>query len=313
MKLTSLPVLILKLLPKGLIKPIAFKYVAGEDMQAAITHTRELNDAGFTATLDILGESARSLAEAEGYTLQYVELMDEIARNKIRSGVSVKPTAIGLCLGYDVALKNFRVLVDAAKKHSSFIRIDMEDSPYTDDTIRLYQDLQKDYDRVGIVFQAYLKRTRNDISAMAEKTLNVRICKGIYNEPAEIAYKRYEEINDSYIENLRLAFSQKAYVGIATHDEKLVERAKTVIDEMNVKPGQYEFQMLYGVLPNLRAKILAEGHPLRVYVPYGKDWYPYSIRRMYENPMIAFYVARAVFVDSFVYLFRLVFRPGADQ
>ncbi len=306
MKFSRLLISILKLMPKALIKPIAFKYVAGEAMPEALTTTKALNQSGIKATLDILGESVFTENDAKEYTTQYIKLVEAIADEKIASGVSVKPTAFGLCVSYELALQNFKLLLNVAKRREIFIRIDMEDSPHTDKTIQLYNELKKEYSRVGIVFQAYLNRTTDDISHLTDADFNIRICKGIYSESEEIAIKSYQGIVDNYLRCLELALGKRGFVGIATHDEVLVKAAMKMVEEKNVPKNLYEFQMLYGVLPNLRDQIKAEGHPLRVYIPYGKDWYPYSIRRMYENPMIAFHVAKALFVDSFIYLYRKV-------
>lgn len=307
MKISRFFVSILKLLPVAVIKPIAFKYVAGEDSAVALSKTKELNDLDIKGTLDILGESVFTEKDAESYTNQYIDLVKEIGRRNIASGVSVKPTAFGLCLSYEVARANFQRLLEVAKESGTFIRIDMEDSPFTDNTIKLYTELKESYPRIGIVYQAYLKRTLSDIEKHPNGDFNVRICKGIYTEPESIAYKSYQGVVDNYIKCLELLFEKRAFVGIATHDKVLVDSARELIKKKNVAKDKYEFQMLYGVLPDLRDQIKREGHPLRVYVPYGQDWYPYSIRRMYENPMIAFYVAKAVFVDSIVFLFRKAF------
>lgn len=313
MKISRLFVSLLKFMPMAVIKPIAFKYVAGEDMQTALQATKALNDRELKGTLDILGETVHTETDAKNYTDQYIALVEEIAQQRIASGISVKPTAFGLCISYDLALLNFRSLIAVAKEHDIFVRIDMEDSPFTDATIQLYKTLKKEYSRVGIVYQAYLKRTTSDIEAHADGDFNIRLCKGIYKEPGEIAFQGYQPIVDNYLRCLEILLKKRGFVGIATHDVFLVEAAMKMIREQNIPKENYEFQMLYGVLPDLRDRIQCDGHPLRVYVPYGVDWYPYSIRRMYENPMIAFYVTKAVFIDSFIYLFRKAFARKSNM
>ncbi len=304
LKLSQLLVRILEFLPLAMIKPIAFKYVAGEDSHTALQKTQELNNENVKGTLDILGESVYTERAALAYTDQYIVLVKDIIRKQIASGVSVKPTALGLCVSYELAFANFSRLIEVACKHEIFVRIDMENATFTDDTIRLYNELKAKYSRVGIVYQAYLKRTLDDIQNHTKNELNVRICKGIYKEPEEIAYQGYQEIVDNYVHCLELAFEQGAFVAIATHDKVLVDAAKSIIAKHNIPKDKYEFQMLYGVLPNLRSEIKNTGHPIRVYVPYGVDWHPYSIRRMYENPMVAFYVAKAMFVDTLFFNLR---------
>ena len=308
MKFSRLLVSLLGFLPRSVIKPIAFKYVAGEDSSAALQKTKELNAQQVKATIDILGESVHTADDATAFTEQYIALIQEIAQRRLSSGVSVKPTAVGLCVSHELALANFTRLVEAARPHDVFIRIDMEDSRHTDNTIRLYKELKRGYDRIGIVYQAYLRRTLEDIRGHEDNNFNVRICKGIYREAPDIAYQSYQAVADNYRSCLELLFAKGAYTAIATHDEALVRAAQAMITDKQVPADKYEFQMLYGVLPDLRDRIRSDGHPMRVYIPYGKDWYPYSIRRMYENPQIAFYVAKAVFVDSFLFLFRKLFR-----
>jgi len=201
----------------------------------------------------------------------------------------------------DVCYQHIREVVQKAAEYNNFIRVDMEDSPCTDLEIELFRKLKKEFpENVGLVFQAYLKRTLNDIKGLMdlnseEAPLNYRLCKGIYVEPAEIAFKKYEEVNENFLIDLEYIFQNKLYVGIATHDKQLIEGAYELIKKYNVPKNMYEFQMLYGVTPRLRQNIVDYGQMMRIYVPFGKDWFGYSTRRLKENPKMASHIIKAIF------------------
>jgi proline dehydrogenase len=255
-------------------------------------------------TLDVLGEFIKNLDEAETNKKEYLHLIDVASQNKIDGNFSVKPTSFGLLIDKDVCYSHIREIVAKAASYNNFIRVDMEDSPCTDLEIELFRKLKGEFPKnVGLVLQAYLKRTRSDIEKMLdlnspETSLNYRLCKGIYVEPEAIAFKKYEEINEHYLDDLELMFRNKIYAGIATHDKPLVEGALKLIEKYNVPKNMYEFQMLYGVTPGLRESIVSAGHTMRVYVPFGKQWFGYSTRRLKENPKMASHIIKALFVKG---------------
>jgi proline dehydrogenase len=283
-----------RFLPKPVVKRVADRYVAGEDLADAVRVVHALNQSGCRATVDVLGEYVRDDKEAASNAAAYVALLDAIAREKLDSNVSIKLTAFGLDLSTDVAFRHARNVVEHARKLGNFVRIDMENSPYTDRTIDLYKALRRDFDNVGIVLQACLRRTPQDVEALLPSTGHFRLCKGIYVEPRAIAWRQPDVVNRNYVHCLRKMLSGGAFVGIATHDERLVFEALRILDELKVRPDRFEFQMLLGVDEGLRAIIQKLGHPVRVYVPFGRDWYGYSLRRLKENPKIAGYVFRAM-------------------
>jgi proline dehydrogenase len=292
---------ILPFFPKKFIWIFSKSYISGETIEDAMRVSKELNNENIKVTLDILGEFIRTPEEAEINKVEYLNLLDVSFKNGIDGNFSLKPTSFGLLFDKNQCLNHIREIVAKASSYNSFIRIDMEDSPSTDLEIELFRKLKAEFPRnVGLVVQAYLKRTLKDIQQLndlnsSEVPINYRLCKGIYIEPAEIAYKKYEEINQHYLEDLEYMFSNKIYVGIATHDKPLVEGAYKLIEKYNVPKNMYEFQMLYGVTPGLRESIVNKGHVMRVYVPYGKQWFGYSTRRLKENPKMASHIIKAIF------------------
>jgi proline dehydrogenase len=284
------------LLPKSIVQLFAGKYVAGENHKTALDVVRSLNKQGFSATIDILGEHVNNESEAQRITSEYMDLYDEIAEDKLDCNISIKPSHIGLDLSEHKFLSNLKLLVDKAKSHDNFLRIDMEDSSITDVTIKSYTEMLKISSAVGTVFQAYLFRTFDDVKNIQNANLNFRLCKGIYKESEAISIQDRELINDNYLKILRYSFINKNYVGIATHDLNLLKRVYELINELNIPSGQFEFQVLYGVpMSGWLEKHLEMGYNVRVYVPFGPDWYDYSIRRLKENPNIAGYVIKNLF------------------
>ncbi|HSA05151.1 MAG TPA: proline dehydrogenase family protein [Tenuifilaceae bacterium] len=287
--------------PKKLIWIFSKRYIAGESVADAIRVSKDLNKEGIKVTIDILGEFIKNLDEAEKNKVEYLELIDTIEKEKIDGNYSLKPTMFGLLLDKEVCYQHIREIVAKAASYNNFIRVDMEDSPCTDMEIELYRKLKAEFPKnVGLVVQAYLKRTLSDLENLMdihskEIPLNYRLCKGIYVEPAAIAYKKYEEINQHFLEDLEFMMKNGVYPGIATHDKPLVEGAYKLIEKYNVPKNMYEFQMLYGVTPELRKSIVTKGHTMRVYVPYGKQWFGYSTRRLKENPKMASLIIKALF------------------
>ena len=250
--------------------------------------------------IDILGEFITTLEQARANKNEYLELIEACEKNWINGNYSLKPTFFGLLLDKDVAYENIREVVKRAASHNNFVRIDMEDSPCTDLEIEIFRKLKEEFPvNVGLVLQAYLKRTLPDIQSLnnlnsKEHPVNLRICKGIYVEAKEIAYKRYRQINRHFLEDIEFMFQNNMYAAIATHDKPVVRRAYKLIKKYKVPKNMYEFQMLYGVTPRLRQTILDKGHPMRVYVPYGKDWFGYCTRRIKENPAMAGTIMKAL-------------------
>jgi proline dehydrogenase len=272
---TSLP-----LVPKLIVGRVASRYVAGEDLAAAVRVVRTLNQQGAMATVDVLGEEVSERAKATAAVEEYLRVFETIDREKIDSNVSIKLTLLGLKIDEGFCRDNVARIVETAKRFGNFVRIDMEDNTTTDATIRIYRELHERYGNVGVVLQAYMRRTLRDIAELPAEGASVRLCKGIYVEPRTIAWKGYDTVRHNYVQALDKLFSNGVYVGIATHDEYLACAAT-------------EFQMLLGVDEELRRILIAAGHRLRVYVPYGHDWYPYSIRRLRENPEVARHVLKA--------------------
>ena len=285
-------VLTLPLVPKFLVGKVASRYVAGETRAEAIETVRELNAQGAMATLDVLGEEVSERERAEAAVEEYTKLYEEIEQHGLDANVSIKLTMLGLKIDEGFCRDNVERLVKVARKYGNFLRIDMEDRTTTDATLRIYHGLQPKYGNLGVVFQAYMRRTLNDIGDLPEEGANVRLCKGIYIEPRTTAWKGYETVRLNFMRALHKIVRQGVYVGIATHDEYLVCSADDLLDRYKVPKDRYEFQMLLGVDEELRRILLDAGHRLRVYVPYGRDWYAYSIRRLRENPEVAGHVIR---------------------
>ncbi|MFH1863037.1 MAG: proline dehydrogenase family protein [bacterium] len=284
----------LPIVPKPIVGRFSARYISGETLQDALQVVRQLQSQGACATFDVLGEHVTKKEEALGYADQYLEVLEAISRDKLDANVSLKPTQMGLKLDRDFCLDTIRKIAEKAQELGSFVRVDMEDTSCTDDTFWLYREL-KETVPVGVVIQAYLRRTDSDLDALIPIKANLRLCKGIYVEPRELAFKERDIIRLNYLYLLRRLLQSGCYVGIATHDEYLVWGAEALIRSLNLNPKQYEFQMLLGVDEPLRRIIIQRGHRLRVYIPFGKHWYAYSVRRLKENPQIAGYVLKNLF------------------
>ena len=295
---------ILPYMPKKLVWVFSKEYIAGETIEEAIAASKKLNEQGILTTIDVLGEFIKNLDEAEANKQEYLEVIEAAEKAGVDGNYSLKPTSFGLLLDKEVAYKHIREIVVKAASFDNFVRIDMEDSPCTDLEIELFRKLKKEFPKnVGLVFQSYLKRTHQDIKDLKdlhsdEVPLNFRLCKGIYVEPASIAYKKYEEINQHFLEDIELMFKEKMYPAIATHDKPIIEGTYKFIEKYNISKDMYEFQMLYGVTPALRKSIIDKGHKMRVYVPFGKQWFGYSTRRLKENPKMASVILKAIFIKG---------------
>ncbi len=284
----------LPIVPRGIVRKFANKYIAGDKVEDAVTTAKKLNDKGIMGTIDVLGEDVFNKEDARRATAECLDVLDAIDKNNLNANQSIKLTSLGLKIDHDFCLGNITEIMTKAKSLNIFVRIDMEDSTCTDETIRLFEEANNFYPNSGIVLQSYLRRTYDDAARLIEKGTNFRLCKGIYIEPAEIAFKEKQEVRDSYLRILRLMLEKGAYVGIATHDEFLIDGAYNLIDELKISNDKYEFQMLLGVRENMRDKILKDGHRVRVYIPFGTHWYQYSIRRFKENPQMAGYVVKSI-------------------
>lgn len=295
---------ILPYFPKKFVWIFSRSYVSGESVDDAIRVSKDLNSKNILVTIDVLGEFIKDLDEAEANKKEYLELIDISYKNNIKGNFSIKPTSFGLLIDKEVCYRHVRDIVLKAASYNGFIRIDMEDSSCTDLEIDLFRRLKTEFPaNVGLVVQAYLKRTLDDIKGLTdlnsnETPLSFRLCKGIYVEPEAVAYKKYEEINEHFLEDLEYMFRNRIHAGIATHDKPLVEGAYKLIEKYNVPKHLYEFQMLYGVTPNLRDSIVNKGHTMRIYVPFGVEWFGYCTRRLKENPKMASQIIKAIFIKG---------------
>ena len=285
---------LIPLLPLPLVRMIARRYVAGESSLEALTTARKLNDDGYSVTLDILGEHSKDTSDSKIITEEYSTLYDSIHKENLDCNLSIKLTHIGLDIDEDLARNNLQSLINKARQTNNFLRIDMENSEVTDQILKLYNECKKDYQAVGTVLQAYLYRSSEDLKMLhTNGSSNVRLCKGIYNEPPEIAIQKRKEINQNYLQLLQYAFENKIYVAIATHDLTLLEKVYRLIRELEIPKSLFEFQVLYGVpMSGWLQKHLQNGYKVRVYVPFGEDWYDYSLRRLKENPNIVGYILK---------------------
>lgn len=293
---------ILPYMPKKLVWVFSKRYIAGETLEDGILASKLLNAKNIEVTIDILGEFINTLDEAEKNRDEYIEVIERFTAENIKGNFSIKPTMFGLLIDKEVCYKYMRDVIKMAASKNSFVRIDMEDSQCVDMEIEIFRRLRIEFPaNVGLVLQAYMRRTMSDLEFLNELNteahpISFRLCKGIYIEPEKIAYKGYQEIRDNYLADLKFMFENKMYAGIATHDKYLVDGAMKMIQEMNIPKNMYEFQMLYGVTPELRQSIVDEGHRMRVYVPYGQKWFNYSTRRLKENPKMAQHIIKALFV-----------------
>jgi len=280
--------------PKSIVGKVASRYIAGEQVEDAISKVKELNSEGAMATVDLVGEHSGTPETAiEAFEI-YIKVLNEIDSHKLDANISIKPTHIGLSVSYDFLYEQVSKLAIHADKLNNFMRIDMENAPYTDDIYRLFFNLKEKYDNLGIVIQAYLRRTVRDIEKLMDTKSNIRICKGIYNESRQIAFKSRQIIINNYAMLLHELLENNCYVGIATHCEETIWHALRIIRQLALNRDQYEFQMLLGVDHDLMRILLNDGHRVRIYVPFGEEWYPYSLRRLTENPTLAGSIAREV-------------------
>lgn len=282
---------LLPLIPKAVAGIFARQYISGETLDQAVNVIKDLNTQGINATLDVLGEDPSKKRECFEAVNVYKRSISAISAQKLNCGISIKPSHMGLKIDTEFCRENLSQILDHARKNGIFVRIDMEDEALKKRTVDLFFSLKKEYENVGIVIQAYLRSAIDDINQMIEKNANVRLCKGAYfPEDKKVVYKNMEIINESYAYILEKLLTSRCFTGIATHDEKLIFQSLKIIDKLNLLKTDYEFQMLYGVQEDLRNIIKSQGHSVRVYVPFGKEWFAYSIRRLRENPQMVSYI-----------------------
>ncbi|HZM85315.1 MAG TPA: proline dehydrogenase family protein [Blastocatellia bacterium] len=274
---------------------VTWRFVAGEELTDAIEAIRKLNQQGISASFDHLGESITSEAETREEVNEYVRVLESIHANALNSNVSVKLTQLGLDVSQDLCYANTRTIVETALRYDNFVRIDMEDSSKTDATLQLFKRLRAEFENVGIVIQSYLYRSEKDIEELLKLGARIRLCKGAYKEPPTVAFADKADVDANYIKLTKLLLSSGIYHGIATHDEKMISAAIQFAKEQNISTDQFEFQMLYGIRRDLQERLVRQGYRMRVYVPYGRYWYPYFMRRLAERPANVWFVLRNVF------------------
>lgn len=302
--INNLLIQIIPFFPKSFIKIFASPYIAGITDDEMLSTVANLNKKGYDIAIDILGEHVATEKEATEITERYSKLYDEISSRSLSANLSIKLTHIGQDLGYDIVKKNLMILTEKAKQHKNFLRLDMENSPYTSETIKLYKEALEVYENVGIVLQAYMHRSINDMDTLSSENFNCRVCKGIYVENKDIVYDDYQEIRENYIELVKMGLQRGSYIGIASHDEYIINNLYEWIKDQNIPKTQYEFQVLHGVpMKKMLEKLLKEDNKVRIYVPYGDNWYDYSVRRLKENPKMAGYIISNLFKRIF-YFYR---------
>ena len=275
---------------------VAKKYVAGKSINDAVSAARELNKEGIAGTIDLLGEDINDLSEAIPPLQMYLDLIEAIEKENIDSNVSLKLSQFGLELDSDATWRNFKKIISKIHEKDNFLRIDMEDSSVTDIILDIFKRSKSLYPKVGVVLQAYLHRSMDDLKALLPLGLNIRICKGIYKESPEIAYQNPQEIGENFLNLVKSILDNNGYAAIATHDLYLINQCEKYINDNKIAVDRYEFQALYGVpIKKTLSRLVNDGHKVRVYVPFGEDWYAYSMRRLKENPDIAGYVFKDFF------------------
>ena len=277
-----------------LLRRMPLRFVAGTTLDQAVVAVRTLNESGAMATLDVLGESVDDRAAADRAAEGYVATIERIAAEGLHAGVSLKLTQMGLDLGIETCLEVMRPVVEAGKRHGIFVRIDMESAAYTDRTLEVTRRLHADGCDVGVVLQAYLHRSKADAEALAVQGITVRVCKGAYAESAEIAWHDRARIGQSFVEMATLLLEADAQPAVATHDPDMIDAVKAFVSERDIARDRFEFQMLYGIRRDLQRQLIEQGYRVRVYVPYGTEWFPYFMRRLAERPANVFFVVRTV-------------------
>lgn len=289
----------LPIFPKSFVYIFAKKYIAGAALEDAVKVCKVLENKGAVTTIDTLGEFVNSKAQALKETGMSKAVLEAIKNNNLESYLSIKPTSLGLEINFEFAYENIRSILLKARTENLFVRLDMENTPFTSQTLDIYKKLRDEgFDNIGFVIQAYLKRSMDDIKELSSYKPSTRLCKGIYNESPDLAYKDRERIRENYKELLQYMIESGYYPAIATHDDVLLNYAEQLIKDKNLAKNQYEFQMLLGVTESLRKRLINNGHKVRVYTPYGIDWYGYSMRRLNENPQMVGHIVKSIFTGK---------------
>ena len=279
------------------LRRMPLRFVAGTTLDQAVGAVRRINAAGASATLDILGEAVDDRASAQRAAAAYVATVERIAAEGLDANVSIKLTQMGLDLGVEECLEVLAPVVDAGREHGIFVRIDMESSAYTERTLEVVERLRADGHDVGPVIQSYLHRSPADVDRLAAERVRTRVCKGAYAEPPEVAHQDRDAIGDAFVELCRALLEADAYPGVATHDPDMLRRVAAAARKAGVSRDRFEFQMLYGIRRDLQRRLVARKYRLRVYVPFGTEWYPYFMRRLAERPANVVFVARSLFAE----------------
>jgi len=279
----------------GLARRLSSRFIAGETLADALAVARSLNAEGISVTLDHLGENVASLEEAAASRDEYIRALDQIQAAGLSANVSIKLTQFGIDFDEAACYENVELLVKVAARHSSFVRVDMESSAYTDRTLRLVTDLHARYAAIGVVIQAYLYRSERDVESLCRQGIRIRLCKGAYLEPAGVAYERKADVDRNFVHLMKILLETGVYPAIATHDQAMIAETERFAAARQIAPSAFEFQMLYGIRRDIQKRLVSKGYRLRLYIPYGKAWYPYFMRRLAERPANVLFLARNLF------------------
>jgi proline dehydrogenase len=273
----------------------AFRFVAGEALDDAIGAVRQANRHDISATLDLLGENTHTPEDAKSAGKDIIGILERIQAEKVDCNVSVKLSQLGLGLEADLALQNLLQIAQYARAHGNFIRVDMEDSPYLQHTLDIVTRVHKQMDNVGTVIQSYLYRSEQDVLDLLERDIRIRLVKGAYLEPENIAFRKKKDVDSNFVRIMKMLLASKNYHAIATHDEAMISATKEYVRSQNIPRNRFEFQMLFGIRRDLQLELVQEGYQVRVYIPYGQRWYPYFMRRLAERPANVLFIARNLF------------------
>lgn len=273
----------------GVTRKVVDRFVSGEKLEDGLNAVKKVNSEGAIATLDHLGEEVSEAGEAIAATEVYLDALDQIKDNGVDTNVSVKPTQVGLKIDKELCEENFAQIIERAKKHDNFVRMDMEGSDCTQNTLEVFKSLRKKYDNVGIVIQSYLYRSDKDVDQVLELGGRIRLCKGAYKEPKEIAFPKKQQVDENFEKLMQKMLLSGIYHGVATHDEKLIEKTKEFAQKNGLPKDSFEFQLLYGIRTELARKLVREAYNVRIYIPFGREWYPYFMRRLAERPANLFF------------------------
>ncbi len=284
----------------GVARRSVRRFVAGETLEEAISVAQDLNSKGMSVSLDLLGENVHTEADSKRAVREYIGILEEIAKHKLNANISIKPTQLGLDMGEDLCADNLREILRKAQDIGQTVNIDMEGSDYTDATLRIFRQLNQEFDNIGTVIQAYLYRSEKDMDELGAEGAVVRLCKGAYKEPAEIAFPEKEDVDSNYVKLMELYLTEEkrqagAYLKVATHDPAMIDATQKFVKENDVPLDTFEFQMLYGIRRETQEELVNEGYRMRVYVPYGTEWYPYFMRRLAERPANVWFIVKNVF------------------